>query len=391
MNAAKLAEIYRNELLTNVLPFWEQHSVDHEFGGYFTCLDREGQIFGTDKYVWLQGRQVWMFSTLYNQLDARPEWLELAGLGASFLKDHARAADGTWYFALSREGVPLPKSYSIFSDCFAAIAFNQYYIATDDAESRELAESTYRSVMARMPDPGSLQDVKDDGSSRMLRLALPMIMSNVTIELANILEDQFVESTSKACISQLFEHFLDPDRNILRERISATASFVDNPNGRLVNPGHGIEAMWFAMDIGERFGDQALIDRAVEVMLSTIDFGWDREHDGIFYFLDIHGDPVQELEWDQKLWWVHLETLVALAMAYRLTGRSDCRDWFDRVHEYTWQRFPDPEYGEWWGYLNRRGEVSIQSKGGVWKGCFHVPRGLYRCMREFEKIQKHSP
>jgi N-acylglucosamine 2-epimerase len=391
MDAAVLADLYRTELLKNVIPFWENHSVDREFGGYFTCLDRAGRIFGTDKYIWLQGRQVWMFATLYNQLEQRQDWLDHASVGVSFLKNHARAVDGTWYFALSREGVPLPKSYSIFSDCFVAIAFNQYSIATGDSESRQLAEEGYRSIMARMPDPSSLKGIVDDGSSPMLRLALPMIMSNVTVELKNILGDDFARPTARACIDQLFSYFLDPERNILRERISAAASFVDNPNGRLVNPGHGIEAMWFAMDIGERFGDQALIERAVDVMLSTVDFGWDPKYDGIFYFLDIDGEPVQELEWDQKLWWVHLETLVALAMAFRLTGRPDCREWFDRVHEYTWARFPDPAHGEWWGYLNRRGEVSIQSKGGVWKGCFHVPRGLYRCMRELEQIQEQSP
>ncbi len=57
----------------------------------------------------------------------------------------------------------------------------------------------------------------------------------------------------------------------------------------------------------------------------------------------------------------------------------------------TWQHFPDPEYGEWYGYLNRSGEVLLPLKGGKWKGCFHVPRGLYLCMREFEKLNSLTP
>jgi len=61
------------------------------------------------------------------------------------------------------------------------------------------------------------------------------------------------------------------------------------------------------------------------------------------------------------------------------------------VHAYTWQHFPDPEYGEWYGYLNRSGEVLLPLKGGKWKGCFHVPRGLYLCMREFEKLNSLTP
>ena len=50
---------------------------------------------------------------------------------------------------------------------------------------------------------------------------------------------------------------------------------------------------------------------------------------------------------NQKLWWVHLETLVALVMAYRLTGREDCWVWYQRVHEYTWSRFADSDQAEW--------------------------------------------
>lgn len=58
----QLKKQYKEELLTNVLPFWIQHSQDKECGGYFTCLDRTGKVFDTDKFIWLQGREVWMFS-----------------------------------------------------------------------------------------------------------------------------------------------------------------------------------------------------------------------------------------------------------------------------------------------------------------------------------------
>jgi N-acylglucosamine 2-epimerase len=140
------------------------------------------------------------------------------------------------------------------------------------------------------------------------------------------------------------------------------------------------------MDIAQRQKDTQLIAKAVEVTLKTLEFGWDEKYGGIFYFLDIDGKPPQQLEWDQKLWWVHLETLVALVMGYRLTGNSECWSWYEKVHEYAWHHFPDPEYGEWFGYLNRQGEVLLNLKGGKWKGCFHVPRAFYLCMREFERL-----
>ena len=59
-----------------------------------------------------------------------------------------------------------------------------------------------------------------------------------------------------------------------------------------------------------------------------------------------------------------------------------------KVHNYTWEHFKDQEHSEWFGYLNRRGEVLLSLKGGKWKGCFHVPRGLYQCWKTLEAISQ---
>ncbi|MCE2790765.1 MAG: hypothetical protein LW630_12745 [Saprospiraceae bacterium] len=45
-----ISQLYKSTLLDNVLPFWMTHSPDKEFGGYFTCLDRDGSVFDTDKF-----------------------------------------------------------------------------------------------------------------------------------------------------------------------------------------------------------------------------------------------------------------------------------------------------------------------------------------------------
>jgi N-acylglucosamine 2-epimerase len=173
---------------------------------------------------------------------------------------------------------------------------------------------------------------------------------------------------------------------LILENVNEDGSFSDSFEGRLINPGHAIEAMWFMMDIGNRINDKNLIHRAKDIMLRTLEYGWDNEHDGIFYFLDVKGYPPQQLEWDQKLWWVHVEALVALAKGYALTGDENCLQWFEKVHAYTWSKFKDNEYGEWFGYLNRQGEVLLPLKGGKWKGCFHLPRALYQISKTFESI-----
>jgi N-acylglucosamine 2-epimerase len=390
MNAkfTPLAQRYHKALLDDVIPFWERHSPDRECGGYFTCLDRDGSVYDTDKFLWLQARQVWTFSMLHNQLEKRDSWLGLARHGAEFLKRHGRDENGDWYFSLTREGRPLIQPYNIFSDCFAAMAFSQFARAANDDEAREIAAHTYGNILRRKDRPKGKYTKAVPATRPSVSLALPMILANVTQELEWQLDSATFDRVIDTCLEEVFSLFLDKERQILHEQVAPDGTKQDSFEGRTINPGHGIEAMWFIMDIAERRKSRALAEKAVAVALSTLKLGWDPDFGGIFYFRDSQGHPPQQLEWDQRLWWVHMETLVALLKGFRLTGQEACWTWFERVHAYTWGHFPDPERGEWYGYLDRRGEVLLPLKGGKWKGCFHVPRGLYLCMRELEKLNE---
>ncbi len=384
---SELAGLYHKALFEDVLPFWEKHSIDWSAGGYFTCLDRKGNVFDKDKFVWLQARQVWTFSMLYNRVEKRDAWLNIARHGADFLSRHGMDEEGNWYFALDRRGRPLVQPYNIFSDCFAAMAFSQFALSSGNEKAREVAYRTYQNILKRVENPKGRYSKAVPGTRPLKSLALPMILANLSLELAWMLPDEALNQTIQTCVDEVMGLFLDRERMLLFEHISPDGSHPDCFDGRLINPGHGIEAMWFLMDIARARNDPQLIHDAVDVILSTLDFGWDQEYGGIYYFLDSQGHPPQQLEWNQKLWWVHLEALVALAMGYALSGRAACWEWYQRLHDYAWLRFADPEYGEWFGYLDRRGEVLLDLKGGKWKGCFHVPRALYLCYRQFQAME----
>nr|WP_293833375.1 AGE family epimerase/isomerase [uncultured Arsenicibacter sp.] len=379
-----LSQQYRDALLTDVIPFWQRHSVDTQYGGFLTCLDRQGQVFDTDKFVWLQARQVWTFVMLYNRLEKRPDWLDMAGHGADFLKKHARAADGSWYFSLTREGRPLVQPYNIFSDCFATMAFGQLSLATGSDEQAQLAETTFRQILARRDNTKGSWNKAVPGTRPLKNFALPMILCNLALEIEHLLDKPLVEETIDACIHEVMDVFYDPALGLIRENVTPGGKVSDSFEGRLLNPGHAIEAMWFIMDLAVRRNDRALLDRAVTITLDTLQYAWDEQFGGILYFMDANGHPPQQLEWDQKLWWVHAETLISLLKGYQLTGNPACWAWFERVHAYTWSHFPDPEHGEWYGYLNRRGEVLLPLKGGKWKGCYHVPRALFQCWQSLK-------
>lgn len=386
-NFKNLENQYKKELLENVVPFWLSKSQDEKYGGYFTCLDRQGNIFDTDKFIWLQGRQVWLFSMLYNKVEKRQEWLDCAIKGAEFLIKYGHDGDYNWYFSLTQDGKPLVEPYNIFSYTFAAMAFGQLSLATQNEKYADIAKNTFEKILSKKENPKGKWNKAYPGTRLLKGFSLPMILCNLTLEIEHLLDEETIEHTMDHCIDEVMEVFLRPELGgIIVENLNIDGSLSDTFDGRLVNPGHGLESMWFIMDVGVRLNRKDLIEKAVKTTLTLMEYGWDKKHEGIFYFMDRKGFPPQQLEWDQKLWWVHIEALIALLKGYQLTGSEECLAWFEKLHDYTWKHFKDPEHPEWWGYLNREGEVLLDLKGGKWKGCFHVPRGLYQCWKILEEI-----
>jgi len=388
MNFKKLADQYKSELYDNVLPFWLEHSIDKEFGGYFSCLNRDGSVYDTDKFIWLQGREVWLFSMLYNNVEKKREWLDAAVQGGEFLKKFGHDGNYNWYFSLDREGKPLVQPYNIFSDTFAIMAFGQLALATGNEEYADITKKTFAKVLERRGNPKGQWCKIYPGTRPMKDFALPMILCNLALEIEKLMDPKTLDETINICRHEVMDVFYQKDLGLIVENINAKDnSLLDCFEGRTINPGHSLEAMWFMMALGVRANDKELINKAVEIALKTIDFGWDKEYGGIFYFMDRKGYPQQQLEWDQKLWWVHLEAAITMIKAYQLTGNKECLKWFEKVHDYMWQHFKDTKYPEWFGYLNRRGEVLLPLKGGKWKGCFHVPRAMYQIWQILEKCQ----
>ena len=385
LDLKQYSALYKHELLQNILPFWLKHSKDEVNGGYFTCLDRTGNVYDTDKFIWLQGREVWCFSYMYHQVEAKEEWLEMARQGAAFLEKYGRDEKGNWYFSLTAEGKPLVHPYNIFSDCFATMAFAALDKASPNELYKKIALDTFENILKRQHSSKGIYTKAFPGTRPLKNFSLPMILCNLSLELEHIIGTERVNSFIPTVIHEIMNVFYQPQLGLIMENVKQDGTFSDSFEGRLLNPGHVIEAMWFIMDLGKRLKDEALIKKACNIMLDTIEYGWDKEYDGIFYFLDVKGHPTQQLEWDQKLWWVHVEALVALAKGYAYTGDERCAKWFEKIHTYTWNHFRDKEYGEWFGYLNRRGEVLLPLKGGKWKGCFHIPRALYQVWRTLEK------
>jgi N-acylglucosamine 2-epimerase len=374
---APYRETYERSLMEDVIPFWVRHCPDRAEGGYFTCLDRDGSVYDTEKYMWVQWRIVWMLSELYVKVDRNPEWLALAENGYNFLMRHGRDGQGRYYFSLNRAGEPAMAPYSVFSECFAVMGCAALFRANGDPAARAEALRAYAAYLAREDRPKGEWTKELPGRKPMRSLGFYMMKVNLQMVLRECLGDTTHDAELARTVDLVFNTFWNPDKKVLFENVGLDGAFdLDSMSGRHLNPGHALEAMWFILHAAKQLNRPDWIPRAAEIILAELELGWDREHGGIYYFMDVLGKPHVELQWNMKLWWVHNEAILAAAMAYRLTGRAEFADWFDKLHTYTWARYPDPQYGEWLGYLDRFGNPTHYLKGGKWKGFFHLPRML---------------
>ena len=390
MDIANIIQRYENELVNSVIPFWEKNCVDKECGGYFTMLDRDGSRYDTMKYMWMQWRIVYMFAELHNTAYRKENWLDIAKNGFEFLTAHGKSEDGSYYFALNRQGEPAMAPYSIFSDCFAAMGAAALYKATGEELYKTEADSAMKMYISRLDNPKGKWEKSLSGRGSRLALGNYMILANLGNVMADCLgTDEYSKDTENA-VNTVMDKFWNPDLKVIFENINIDGSFdLDSCEGRFINPGHGLESMWFILNYAEKHGRKDLIERACDYIYALYEFGLDREHGGLYYFMDALNKPHIELQWDMKLWWVHNEALIAALYAWRLSGDVKFKQMFEDLDAWTWKHFTDPEYGEWFGYLNRRGEPTHMLKGGKWKTFFHLPRFLLTCVEQLKLLKEN--
>lgn len=368
--------------------FWLKNGMDHKYGGVYTCLDRKGEIYSTDKSVWMQGRCGWIFAYLCHMYGSRPEWLEASKSCLDFLEEHCinHDAGGRMYFTVTEDGRPLRQRRYYFSEAFYAIANGEYYGVTGEREHLDRARRAYDlywDLAHGMPDPVGMAPKTIPETRTGRAFGIPMIILNVTSVLLRVDPERkaLYEERAAQCVDEIFKYHVKPDLKCVLENVAEDGTpRLYYTEGRTVNPGHDIEGVWFLLEHAKRTGDKELVEKAAQIFDWAIGAGWDNEYGGLLYFTDCLKKPPEAYEHDMKLWWPHNEIMISSLMLYRDTGREEYLDWFDKTLEYCKAHFADPEYGEWYGYLRRDGlPTQPSTKGSTFKGPFHLPRALIMC------------
>lgn len=367
-------------LVQDVLPFWLEHAIDEEYGGILTCLDRAGNVYGYEKSVWFQGRALYIFSYAYNCGIKDEKYLAAAKKIYDFLP-LCGDETGRMYFTVTRDGKQLQQRRYYFSETFAAIGCAEYYLATGNEEAKKKAEMyfdiAYDIYSGKCPQPPKFHPENAPYhalSPSMIMLSTAQVLRKLNFEKYN--------KIAKETVTEILKHMTPKG---LLENVGLNGEFVDTPTGRLVNPGHSLEAAWFLMAEGVYQNDSTLLSIGKDIIDASMKLGL--YDGGIIAFCDCDGYPASALEWDMKLWWPQCEAMIANRLCYQLFGEKKYLQQYESLKEYAFTHFADAEHGEWYGYLHYDGTVSHTLKGNIFKGPFHLPRMLLL----LDKMERNEP
>ncbi|XP_011857664.1 PREDICTED: N-acylglucosamine 2-epimerase [Mandrillus leucophaeus] len=199
--------------LDRVVAFWMEHSHDQEHGGFFTCLGREGRVYDDLKYVWLQGRQVWMYCRLYRTFQRfhHSQLLNAAKAGGEFLLRYARLAPPgkKCAFVLTRDGRPVKVQRTIFSECFYTMAMNELWRATGEVRYQtEAVEMMDQIVHWVREDASGLGRPQLQGAPTAEPMAVPMMLLNLVEQLGEADEELAGKYTELGdwCAQRILQH-----------------------------------------------------------------------------------------------------------------------------------------------------------------------------------------
>lgn len=380
-----LFDQYRSELLDRTIPFWLKYGVDWKNGGICTCISDEGVVQSYDKYMWSQLRAIYTFSFLYNRIEHRKEWRDVAEQIFAFAKAHGRDENGQWVFLVDRDGTPLQGATSIYTDAFAIYGFTELAKATGNVEAVKLARETFENVQKRLACPGSYGTAPHPIPTGLKAHGIPMTFALVFDELGQYLNEPAINNAALACAEQVMTVFRRPEFRQVREFVKLDDSPLNEPPGLTVVPGHALESMWFMIHIYQRRGDTARVRQAIEAIRWHAELGWDLEYGGIVQARTALGSRWERIA-DYKIWWPQVEGLYALLLAYSISHESWCLEWFERVHDYAFRHYPVPQYGEWIQNLDHQGRKLDAAVALPVKDPFHLARALINCTSILERL-----
>lgn len=385
----------RASLLDRVVPFWASCIVDPVNGGYRTCFDTSKALYNPNKHGWFLGRTMYTFSVLCQEFGVKAEWMDIAKAGFDFMKT-ASVGDGRFALMLSPDNRVISGAQSIFTDHFAIKGLINYLYSLGEKASQEEIEHA-RALLDRLLEHLESPDVilAECPDTRFQKHAVNFMTLAVLTESTKLFGSAYHDRLLE-CVNRSLYQFANDEIGAPLEYVTPEGKPLPIGPGRLIDAGHTMESLWFAMEAAPLLDHPEWNARAAQVLDWVIDRCWDQEYGGFLQHVDYeHGKPEEmylttnyegtPVAWDDKIWWVQAEGLIALCMSAVNNQNEAHWDLFVQLYQYVCQHFVSPDHGEWYSFLHRDASMLSDLPGTMHKGPYHVPRCLMMLVRILEE------
>jgi N-acylglucosamine 2-epimerase len=369
-----------NRLYDEYLPFWNNGGYDKKYGGFICNLNPDGTPVDDEKFIWYQGRAIWVYSFLYNNFGQQSEFLDIARSTRDFMVKHMYLGDGRWAELVHRDGKVIrgaePGS-DIYGWLFAANGLAEYYRISGNKEDLRLALASIRAAVKAYDSPRYQQGTENEG---LRQQGHSMVLVRLLTQLLDHHEDPALEELLNFHADKLMTAFYNPDYRISNERLNHDYSRINGEEGFMFL-GHSLEAQWMVMQFALRKQDRIKFEKARNNFRRYLLMGWDHIFDG-WASEDYHvfggKDHTMGTDYATKTMWAHTEILIGCMMVIENTGEEWARDWYRRTWDYVTKTFC-LGVGAWEQAVNRMGEPISREKWGIHpmrRGNYHQPRFL---------------
>ena len=358
-NLKRLRDAYHSELFDVQLPFWSQHGIDHELGGFMTALDYDGTRTSDNKYHWYQGRGIFVYSYLYNYLGRDPQHLEIARKTKDFWLKHAKQDDGFYAVNLSRTGEIIePFNNDVYGMFFLAEGLQEYAAAAGDDEARDIAIALVKKMFAYVNDP-DFQDKYAPHPGARIQGNWMVTLQTVTPILSRG-PDRELESIADFCVEAILHKHHNPDIGLTNEYRNHDFSPIPAERNKSLL-GHCCQCLWMVMDEALRRGEQAMFDLATQQVRQHLDIGWDHVYGGLPEWINVGAGgyewPPMKLPGDRpelrikgekfyyKSMWANQEVLVSTLKIYEHTGAEWAARYFNLAQKVQDEKFSLRRFG----------------------------------------------
>lgn len=396
MDKQQWIEQVRQELQGNILPFWIDHTVDQQHGGFIGYIDQEMKPeSNADKGLVLNARILWTYAAAY-RVFPQEKYLQMAQRAYAYLMAHFLDREhGGFYWMVDYKGHPVQDKKQVYGQAFVIYALAEYHLARPNQEALDMAVDIYHLLEKYSYDP--VHQGYIEALSRDWKPTHDLSLSNKDLNEKKSMNTHLhvleaYTNLYRVWKSPELQHSLEEILEVTLNRIvdSQTAHFAlffDEAwqvKGQHISYGHDIEGSWLLVEAAETLGNPDLLQSVKSTALAMAEAVYNEGVDkdgGIWNEADPSG-----LTDRNKDWWPQAEAMVGFYNAYQLTGLQKYREAAASSWTFIQHYLIDRKHGEWFWAIGQNGQpLTNEPKVSSWKCPYHNGRACLEMLRRLEQ------